>query len=87
MLAHAVTYRETPANSRTNRREPGVVDWTRLIRAEYLEMPGLHLTNGQVRRLFGLDQVTCDAILGALVDVNFLRRTPQGAYVLSHDGR
>ena len=58
-----------------------VVDWIHLIRAEYLEIPGLHLTRNQVQRLWGLDDLTCDALLGALVDVRFLRRTSTGAYV------
>ena len=52
-----------------------------LIRSEYLEMPGLHLTRNQVRRLWGLDAVTCDALLSALIDVRFLTRTHAGAYV------
>ena len=30
-------------------------DWLRLIQAEYLEMPGFHLTRPQVRRLRGLE--------------------------------
>jgi hypothetical protein len=58
-----------------------VTDWLHLIRAEYLEIPGLHLTRMQVQRLWGLDNVTCDALLEALVDVRFLRRTRTGAYI------
>jgi hypothetical protein len=58
-----------------------VVDWIHLIRAEYLEIPGLHLTRNQVQRLWGLDDLTCDALLEALVDVRFLRRTRTGAYI------
>ena len=52
-----------------------------LIRSEYLEIPGLHLTRPQVERLWGLDAVTSDALLAALVDVQFLRQTRAGAYV------
>ena len=58
-----------------------VIDWIHLIRAEYLEIPGLHLTRHQVQRLWSLDEVTCDALLGALIDVRFLRRTRTGAYI------
>jgi hypothetical protein len=58
-----------------------VADWLQLIRAEYLEIPGLHLTRDQVRRLWGLDEVTCDALLEALVEEGFLRRTRTGAYI------
>lgn len=57
-----------------------------LIRAEYLEMPGLHLTKPQVQRLWGLDAMTCEALLSALIDVNFLRRTSRGAYVRAEVG-
>ena len=55
-------------------------DWLRLIRAEYLEVPGLHLTKKQVERLWGLDALTCDAVLDALVETQFLRRTEAGRY-------
>jgi hypothetical protein len=61
--------------------ETTVADWTHLIRAEYLEIPGLHLTRQQVQRLWGLDDVTCDALLEALIDVRFLRRSRTGAYI------
>ena len=56
-------------------------DWLMLIRAEYLETPGLSLTKQQVERLWGLDAVTSGALLAALVDVKFLRRTVRDAYV------
>ena len=56
-------------------------DSVRRIRAEYLEMPGLHLTKPQMQRLCGVDPLTCDALLAALVDVKFLRCTRHGAYV------
>lgn len=42
------------------------------IRSEYLELPRLSLTRHQVQRLFGLDDVTCEAVLAALIDVRFL---------------
>ena len=48
-----------------------VADWLMLIRAEYLEIPGLSLTKQQVERLWGLDAITSDALLAALVDVSF----------------
>ena len=58
-------------------------DWLRLIQAEYLEMPGLHLTKPQVRRLWGLDEQTCDSLLNALVNARFLTRTQRHDYVLA----
>ena len=53
-----------------------------MIQTEYREMPGLHLTKPQVRRMWSLDVLTCDAVLEALEREQFLRRTPQQAYVL-----
>ncbi len=61
--------------------ETHVEDWLTLVRAEYLEIPGLSLTKPQVERLWGLDPVTCEALLAALVDIKFLRRTVREAYV------
>ena len=58
-----------------------MTDWILLIRAEYLEIPGLHLTKPQVQRLWSLESTTCDAVLEALEAVRFLRRTHTGAYV------
>lgn len=57
------------------------VDWLKQVQAEYLEMPGLHLTPEQARRLWRLDATTSHAVLEALVDARFLRRTDRGSYV------
>jgi hypothetical protein len=56
-----------------------IPDWLQLIRAEYTEVPGLHLTKPQVQNLWALDPWVCDALLHALVDVGFLRRTSDDA--------
>jgi hypothetical protein len=58
-----------------------VTDWLHLIRAEYLEVPGLCLTSEQAQRLWGLDPATLEALLAALVDAKFLRCTRQRTYV------
>jgi hypothetical protein len=58
-----------------------VTDWLQLIRSEYLEDPGLCLTRVQAQRLWGLDPVTSEALLAALVDLKFLRRTSRDGYV------
>ena len=58
-----------------------IENWLQLIRAEYLEIPGLRLTKQQVQRLWGLDAMMCEALLAALVDVRFLRCTRHEAYV------
>jgi len=55
--------------------------WIDLLRAEYNEMPGMHLTKPQVQRLFGLDQATCDALLRELEKTHFLRCTEAKAFV------
>jgi len=51
------------------------------VQSEYLEMPGLKLTEAQARRLWGLDDTTCRALLATLVKRGFLKRSPNGAYV------
>ena len=51
------------------------------IRGEFLEMPGLCLTRQQACRLWQMDELTCDGVLGALVEAGFLIRTPAGAFV------
>ena len=63
-----------------------ITDWLQLIRAEYLEIPGLCLTKAEAQRLWGLDEVTADALLSALEDVTFLRRTQREAYVRADVG-
>jgi hypothetical protein len=61
-------------------------DWLCLIRAEYFELPGLHLTKKQAEQLWGLDASTCEPLLAALVDARFLRRTKAGAYMRTGGG-
>ena len=58
------------------------VELLRRIRAEYLEMPGLHLTAQQAQRLFGLEAETCDAVLATLLDAKFLIRTHSGLFAM-----
>ena len=53
----------------------------RRVQGEFLEMPGLRLTEAQARRLWGLDRDSCAALLCALVDANFLFRTRDGAFM------
>ena len=51
----------------------------RRVREEFKEMPGLRLTPAQARRLWGLEQEMCRAVIDALVSAAFLRWTPAGA--------
>lgn len=69
------------------KRTEMVTDWLQLVRAEYLEIPGLRLTKREAERLWGLDTLVCEAILEALVAVSFLRRTPDNEYVRADTGR
>lgn len=55
--------------------------WLRLIRSEYFEMPGLHLSKRQAQRLWGLDPEGCEMVFDALEEARFLRRTTNDAYV------
>jgi hypothetical protein len=66
-----------------SQQDPLDIDrWVSRIRAEYLEMPGLRLTKPQVRKLWSLDPMACDALLTVLVDAHVLAQTDRGAYVL-----
>lgn len=56
-------------------------DWLPIIRAEFTEFPGMHLTRPQIRRLWSLDAETCDAIISTLEAERFLRRTAGDVYV------
>jgi hypothetical protein len=61
-------------------------DWLRLIRAEYLELPGMSLTKAQVQRLWGLNGTTCEALLDHLVKSGFLKQTRSREYVRAGNG-
>jgi hypothetical protein len=56
-------------------------EWAQLVRGEYLEMPGLRLTQSQVQRLCGLCSDECDAVIRELLAAGFLKRTSGGAFV------
>jgi hypothetical protein len=51
------------------------------VKAEFLEMPGLHLTRPQAARLWGFDHAFCDIVLSALVEERFLTRTRSGSFM------
>jgi hypothetical protein len=62
---------------RVQRRE----DIVGRVRGEFLDMPGLRLTEPQARRLWALEPSLCTAVLTELVDNGFLLRTRDGAFV------
>jgi hypothetical protein len=53
------------------------------IRGEYLEMPGLRLTERQAERLWNLDEATCRLAFGVLIRAGFLTRSPSGVVALA----
>lgn len=50
-------------------------DLLRRIRAEFDEMPGMHLTFEQTARLMGIDKTACEAALDALTMSGFLTKS------------
>lgn len=52
------------------------------IRTEFLEMPGLKLTQAQACRLWSLNERDCGEALDALIADRFLYRTPSGAFIM-----
>jgi hypothetical protein len=51
------------------------------VRGEFLEMPGLRLTEAQARRLWTVDAATCAAVLERLIAAGFLFCTRDGAFM------
>jgi hypothetical protein len=49
-------------------------------RGEYLEMPGLQLTEAQAARLWSFDPALCGAVLSELVERKFLVRTRRASF-------
>jgi hypothetical protein len=62
-------------------------DWMGLIKSEYAEMPGLHLSKRQAQRMWSLDARSTDVIFSALEAANFLRRMPNDVYIRADLGR
>ena len=62
--------------------EPAVAFATALRRAqaEFLEMPGLQLTEAQAARLWSFDSALCTAVLTTLVESKFLVRTRTASF-------
>ncbi len=54
------------------------------IRAEFIEQPGLRLTEAQASRLWQLTPATCHEALSMLIASGFLARTPDGRFARSN---
>jgi len=55
-------------------------DLVERIRAEFIEQPGLRLTEAQGCRLWQLDRPTLQRVLATLTDAAFLSFSPDGRY-------
>ena len=64
-------------------RTVAVVNWAQRVRGEYLDMPGLVLTQAQMQRLFGIGAGECESVIDELVKTGFLRPTSSKSYVMS----
>ncbi len=62
-------------------------DVLKRVQGEFLEMPGMRLTEAQAGRLWNLDADACHDLLSALVDSKFLFRTRDGAFMRIEQGR
>ena len=67
--------------ARTTDSPDGMDRELRRIRGEYLEMPGLCLTQCQAQRLLGLSCDRCEALLTLLIKEGFLIRTADGRFI------
>lgn len=74
---HDVEARRSPADERELIR----------IRGEFLEMPGLCLTQRQAQRLWGLPCGQCEALLAVLLEEQFLAQTADGRFLRFGCGR
>jgi hypothetical protein len=66
----------TPMGSKERR----IAELVMRIEGEFLETPGLLLTVAEAQRRFGIDEMTCEAILDALVDSGVLFKTRDRVY-------
>ena len=79
------TYRDEQ-DAKEGRHQPTVTAFDEAMRraqAEFLEMPGLQLTEAQAARLWCFDSALCSAVLAALVQSRFLVRTRNASFARS----
>jgi hypothetical protein len=76
----------TTARQITAGAQPKVDDsLVRIIRSEFREMPGMHLTRAQFRRLWDLTNADCECLLKQLVGSGFLEESRDGEFGLPDD--
>ena len=61
-------------------RRRQIEDLLMRIEGKFLDTPGLRLTVSEAKRRFGADEITCEAILDALVDSEVLFKTRDRVY-------
>jgi hypothetical protein len=69
------------ADRNTTTASLSIGDCVQIVRAEFLEIPGLQLTRPQVQRLWGLDDTQCTLVLTGLVETRFLKQKSDGRYI------
>ena len=65
--------------------ETPIADWVRLVRAEFVEMPGLVLTYAQIRRMWGIDADACVRVMSRLVAEGVVVRRLDGSFARPSD--
>lgn len=68
---------ENLTSNSTRRR---IEDLVMRIEGAFLETPGLKITIPDAQRRFGVDEITCEAVLEALVDEAVLVKTRDRVY-------
>jgi len=69
---------ENPTSMNSRRRR--IEDLVMRIEGEFVEYPELKLTVAEAQRRFGVDEITCEAVLDALVDATVLFKTRDRVY-------
>jgi hypothetical protein len=72
--------RELVTTHQIDQTTPDVAAVMGRVRAEFIELPGLRLTEPQAMRLWSLDAALCAGILSSLVASGFLVRTPSAMF-------
>ena len=67
-------------DTQTSKRRQGIEDLVLRIESEFLAVPDLQLTVSEAGRRFGSDEITCEAVLEALVDAAVLVKTSDRVY-------
>jgi hypothetical protein len=70
----------TDYETRESGRHRRIEDLLIRIESEFLETPELRMTVSQAARRFEADELTCEAVLDALVDAAVLFKTPDRVY-------